>query len=70
MKIIDEKGNAITATPDFSTGRYLEDENGNLVFTKYTTEELAEIKEKEEKEPITALQVALAEVYELIGGTK
>ena len=69
MNIVDEKGNKIAARPDFSKGRYLEDASGNLVFTKYTTEELAEIKEKEEKEPVTALQLALAEVYELIGGT-
>ena len=51
MKILDESGNPITVTPDFSTGRYLQNSDGNLVFTKYTDAELAEIKEKEESDP-------------------
>ena len=69
MKIVDENGKTITERPDFSKGRYLEDASGNLVFTNYTNEELAEIKTAEESEPVTALQLALAEVYEMIGGT-
>lgn len=51
MRILDESGNLITGTPDFSTGRYLQNSDGDLVFTKYTDAELAEIKEKEESNP-------------------
>ncbi|UZT82155.1 hypothetical protein [Caproicibacterium sp. BJN0003] len=51
MKILDESGNPITGTPDFSTGRYLQNSDGDLVFTKYTDAELAEIKKQQESDP-------------------
>jgi len=51
MKILDESGNPITGTPDFNTGRYLQNESGDLVFTKYTDAELTEIKKQKESDP-------------------
>jgi hypothetical protein len=66
MKILDESGNPITVTPDFSTGRYLQNSDGNLVFTKYTDAELIEIKKQEEADPITQLQLAMTDIYEMI----
>ena len=65
MKILDESGNLITGTPDFSTGRYLQNSSGDLVFTKYTDAELAEIKEKEESNPeyrISALETLVLQL--------
>jgi hypothetical protein len=68
MKILDENGNPLTGMLDFSTGRYLQNSDGDLVFTKYTDAELAEIKKQEEADPITQLQLAVADVYEMIAG--
>ena len=66
MKILDESGNPITVTPDFSTGRYLQNSDGNLVFTKYTDAELAEIKKQEESDPIIQLQFELKKVQKAL----
>ena len=66
MKILDESGNLITSTPDFSTGRYLQNTDGDLVFTKYTNAELAEIKKQEESDPIIQLQFELKKVKEIL----
>ena len=66
MKILDESGNPITVTPDFSTGRYLQNSDGNLVFTKYTDAELIEIKKQEEADPITQLQFELKKVQKAL----
>lgn len=66
MKILDESGNPITGTLDFSTGRYLQNSNGDLVFTKYTDAELAEIKEQQESDPITQLQLELDKVQKTL----
>ncbi len=66
MKILDENGNPITGTPDFSTGRYLQNTDGDLVFTKYTNAELAEIKKQEESDPIIQLQFELKKVKEIL----
>ena len=68
MKILDESGSLIIGTPDFNIGRYLQNSDGDLVFTKYTDTELAEIKSKEESDPITQLQLAMTDVYEMIAG--
>jgi hypothetical protein len=68
MKILDESGNLLTGEPDFSAGRYLQNSDGDLVFTKYTDTELAEIKSQKEADPITQLQLAMADVYEMIAG--
>ena len=66
MKILDESGNPITVTPDFSTGRYLQNSDGDLVFTKYTDAELAEIKEQQESDPIVQLQIELEKVQKVL----
>jgi hypothetical protein len=66
MKILDESGNPITGTLDFSTGRYLQNSNGDLVFTKYTDAELAEIKKQQESDPITQLQLELEKVQKAL----
>lgn len=70
MKILDENGNLITSEPDFSAGRYLQNSDGDLVFTKYTDAELIEIKKQKEADPITQLQLAMVDIYEMIEGGK
>jgi hypothetical protein len=66
MKILDENGNPITGTLDFSTGRYLQNSNGDLVFTKYTDAELAKIKKQQESDPIIQLQLAMGKVQKAL----
>ncbi|MCI1952573.1 MAG: hypothetical protein LKJ50_05550 [Clostridiales bacterium] len=66
MKILDESGNPITGTPDFSTGRYLQNSDGDLVFTKYTDTELEDIKKQEESDPIVQLQIELEKVQKVL----
>ncbi len=66
MKILDENGNPITSEPNFSTGRYLQNSDGDLVFTKYTDAELAEIKKQEESDPIMQLQLELEKVQKAL----
>jgi hypothetical protein len=68
MKILDESGNQLTTEPNFNSGRYLQNESGDLVFTKYTDAELAKIKKQQESDPITQLQLAMTDVYEMIAG--
>jgi hypothetical protein len=68
MKILDESGNLLTSEPNFSAGRYLQNPDGDLVFTKHTDTELAEIKSQKEADPITQLQLAMTDVYEMIAG--
>jgi hypothetical protein len=71
MKILDENRKVLKTTPDFSTGRYLQDESGNLVFTKWTDEELKEIKEKENATlgaRVTQVESAAMELAQMIGG--
>ena len=69
MKIIDEKGNVITGRPDFSKGRYIQKEGDpdTLIYTLYTKEELAEMTEQVASDPVTALQMAVADLYEQLG---
>ncbi|UZT82785.1 hypothetical protein [Caproicibacterium sp. BJN0003] len=66
MRILDESGNLITGMPNFSTGRYLQNSDGDLVFTKYTDAELAEIKEQQESDPIMQLQLAMKKVQNVL----
>lgn len=66
MKILDENGNPITGMLDFSTGRYLQNSNGDLVFTKYTDVELAKIKKQQESDPIIQLQLAMGKVQKAL----
>lgn len=69
MKIIDEKGNVITGRPDFSKGRYIQKEGDpdTLIYTLYTEEELSEMAEQVASDPVTALQMAVADLYEQLG---
>jgi hypothetical protein len=70
MKILDQNGNPITTEPDFSTGRYLQNSDGDLVFTKYTDTELAEIKEQQELDPIMKLQIEMEKVQKSLEESK
>ena len=70
MKILDENGNPIIGEPDFSTGRYLQNSDGDLVFTKYTDAELAEIKEQQELDPIVKLQLEMEKVQKSLEETQ
>lgn len=69
MKIIDEKGNVITGRPDFSKGRYIQKEGDpdTLIYTLYTAEEMAEMAEQLASDPVTALQMAVVDLYEQMG---
>lgn len=69
MKIIDEKGNVITGRPDFSKGRYIQKEGDpdTLIYTLYTAEEIAEMAELQASDPVTALQMAVVDLYEQMG---
>lgn len=69
MKIIDEKGNVITERPDFSKGRYIQKEGDpdTLIYTLYTDEEIAEMAEQLANDPVTALQMAVVDLYEQMG---
>ena len=69
MKIIDEKGNVITGRPDFSKGRYIQKEGDpdTLIYTLYTAEEMAEMAEQMASDPVTALQMAVVDLYEQMG---
>lgn len=69
MKIIDEKGNIITGRPDFSKGRYIQKEGDpdTLIYTLYTAEEIAEMAEAQANDPVTALQMAVVDLYEQMG---
>ena len=66
MKILDESGNLLTSEPNFSAGRYLQNPDGDLVFTKYTDAELAEIKKQQESDPIVQLQIELEKVQKVL----
>lgn len=68
MRIIDEQGNVITERPDFSKGRYLpSDDPDTLVYTLYTEDELEEMQEAQASDPVTALQMAVVDLYEQLG---
>ncbi len=69
MKIVDEKGKVITERPDFSKGRYIQKEGdpNTLVYTLYTDEEIAEMTEAQASDPVTALQMAVVDLYEQLG---
>ena len=66
MKIVDTKGKVLKTQPDLTKGRYLEKEGDpdTLVYTPYTDEELAEQEEAMAADPVTTLQMAVADLYE------
>ncbi|MCH3961247.1 MAG: hypothetical protein LKF53_02660 [Solobacterium sp.] len=73
MKILDEKGEELKKDPDFSTGRYVQNGNGDLVFTLWTPDEEKKIKDEENQTltaRVTQVESAAMELAQMIGGSE
>lgn len=62
--IKDTDGNIITSRPDYSKGCLLQADNGDLIYTEYTAEQIADMSQPTEPDRISAVEDAIAAIME------